>query len=295
MPSVKPLPVAAAVLLVATLWRRRRSAAQRRQPPPRPSEWLEAAVAPVAINSKDAAPSSTAGDSSGPRGAAAAALQRAKLAHVVLGVLSAGAVAAVMALLVERGDLYMALAVLVAWVLQALHVQVPVANGRQQPVKEAEDSGAVVPAAPRPQLPPLAGTWMKDHSASDSMDQIMDVMRINGLLRTAVRLLRGLEIKLDDSDFSFAVFSVVKWFKIAESYKLDGSVCRNRRRDLRGRQRGVARLTQHGTLVISYEWDSPIAGRGEDEFVVSDGRLHVITTNWVGGQEVKYTQVYVRR
>lgn len=41
--------------------------------------------------------------------------------------------------------------------------------------------------------------------------------------------------------------------------------------------------------------DEPLAGRGEDEFVVSEGKLLVITTNWVGGQELKYTQVYNRR
>ncbi|KAI8463357.1 MAG: hypothetical protein J3K34DRAFT_444242 [Monoraphidium minutum] len=144
-------------------------------------------------------------------------------------------------------------------------------------------------------LPPIAGTWVKDHAASDSMEEIMEVMRMNGVLKTAIRLLRGLEIKLDEQNFSFAVFSVVRWFKIAERYTMDGSVSMSRRRDLRGKMRGNVRLTPHGTLLVCYEWDDPIAGRGEDEFVISDGRLLVIATNWVGGREVKYTQVYVRK
>ncbi len=56
------------------------------------------------------------------------------------------------------------------------------------------------------------------------------------------------------------------------------------------------RATPHGTLLLSYEWDAPLTGRGEDEFVINeDDRLLVMSTNWVGGEEVKYTQVYSRR
>ena len=62
-----------------------------------------------------------------------------------------------------------------------------------------------------------------------------------------------------------------------------------------GRQVGAARLTPHGSLLLAYEWRAPHAGRGEDEFILtSDGRLLVATTNWVGGQEIRYTQCYSR-
>jgi hypothetical protein len=60
--------------------------------------------------------------------------------------------------------------------------------------------------------------------------------------------------------------------------------------------RGAARLSGHGTLLVSYEWAAPHAGRGEDEFSITpDGRLLVQHTNWVGGREIRYKQVYTRR
>ncbi len=61
--------------------------------------------------------------------------------------------------------------------------------------------------------------------------------------------------------------------------------------------RGAARLAPRGdALFASYEWGAPLSGRGEDEFSVgADGRLRVATTNWVGGREIKYTQVYARK
>lgn len=41
--------------------------------------------------------------------------------------------------------------------------------------------------------------------------------------------------------------------------------------------------------------DEPLSGRGLDEFVLVKGKLYVNSTNWVGGQEIKYTTAYVRR
>lgn len=43
-----------------------------------------------------------------------------------------------------------------------------------------------------------------------------------------------MEIQLDEKNFSFAAFSVVKWFKIVEGYSMGGAVSEVRRRDLRG-------------------------------------------------------------
>jgi hypothetical protein len=60
------------------------------------------------------------------------------------------------------------------------------------------------------------------------------------------RLLRGVEIQLDEENFSFAAFSVVKWFKIAEGYSMDGALSEVRRRDLRG-EGACVDLGQGGT------------------------------------------------
>jgi hypothetical protein len=57
---------------------------------------------------------------------------------------------------------------------------------------------------------------------------------------------------------------------------------------------GRVRLTPHGTLLLHYEWGAPLAGRGLDEFSVSGDTLLVTHTNWVGGQEVRYREVYRR-
>jgi hypothetical protein len=42
----------------------------------------------------------------------------------------------------------------------------------------------------------------------------MQLLRLNGIMRTAVRLIRGLNLELDGPRFSFGVFSVISWFKV---------------------------------------------------------------------------------
>jgi hypothetical protein len=42
----------------------------------------------------------------------------------------------------------------------------------------------------------------------------MQLLRLNGIMRTAVRLIRGLNLELDGPQFSFGVFSVISWFKV---------------------------------------------------------------------------------
>lgn len=41
----------------------------------------------------------------------------------------------------------------------------------------------------------LGGVWVKDKAASDSMEPACALMQLNGLIRTAIRLIRGLEIR----------------------------------------------------------------------------------------------------
>ena len=55
---------------------------------------------------------------------------------------------------------------------------------------------------------------------------------------TTCRLLKHVEVKLDEERFSFALSSAVKWFKIVESFSMSGGVSYLRRRDLRGGGRG---------------------------------------------------------
>ncbi|GBF91184.1 hypothetical protein Rsub_04853 [Raphidocelis subcapitata] len=281
VPAVKQPHAAAALLAVALLmrWRRRgraRGRAATSPPPIAASDWLASAAAP---QPQPQPPSTPVKRSAAPR---LAAVPPAEAASTLL-------VAAAIALLCKRGAADLALLVVLAWLLLLLQLI------KTQPRPSAEAAPAA-PSAARTQLPPLAGTWVKDHAASDSMEPIMEAMHMNGLLRTAIRLLRGLEIRLDEGSFSFAAFSVVRWFKLREAYSLGGGVSEQRRRDLRGRMHGAAQLSPQGTILVSYKWGAPHTGRGLDEFSAGpDGRLVVQHTNWVGGREIRYKQVYTRQ
>lgn len=55
---------------------------------------------------------------------------------------------------------------------------------------------------------------MQDKPASDSMSAALDLMHMGGLTRQAVKLVKGLEIKQDEANFTMAVFSVIGWFKV---------------------------------------------------------------------------------
>ena len=61
---------------------------------------------------------------------------------------------------------------------------------------------------------------------------------MNGLLRLAVGLVRGLELDVTQDTFHVAVFSVIAWFKVRERYSLTGELSSWKRRDLRGRPGG---------------------------------------------------------
>lgn len=99
--------------------------------------------------------------------------------------------------------------------------------------------------------PDLSGVWIKDSAASSSMEAAMQLMHLNGIVRTAVRLIKGMSIELQLPDvgagggagsFSFGVFSIIGWFKITERYSLDGTPSGLRRRDLR---RGAGCTLRH--------------------------------------------------
>jgi hypothetical protein len=69
-------------------------------------------------------------------------------------------------------------------------------------------------------------------------------MRLNGLVRTGAKLIKGLEIHLTAQEFELTVISVIGWFKIVERYQLSGAVTCTRRRDRRrGRWDDTARVS----------------------------------------------------
>jgi len=74
---------------------------------------------------------------------------------------------------------------------------------------------------------------LQDKAKSDSMSEAIALMGIGGLLRSAMKLIRGVKIQQDQQSFTLAVFSVLSWFKVTEKYSFDGSVSKCRRRDFR--------------------------------------------------------------
>uniref|UniRef100_A0A7R9VBP2 Uncharacterized protein n=1 Tax=Chlamydomonas euryale TaxID=1486919 RepID=A0A7R9VBP2_9CHLO len=61
----------------------------------------------------------------------------------------------------------------------------------------------------------------------------MQLMRMRGPVRTAASLLRGMNVSHTDSAFKIEIFSVIGWFKVVETYSLQGEPSRYPRRDLR--------------------------------------------------------------
>lgn len=97
----------------------------------------------------------------------------------------------------------------------------------------------------------LNGRYIKDRDASESMDPLCDLMVITGIKRYALRFIVGSDVEFSSGVFSFAAFSVVRWFKIKESYALDGTPRQHRRRDLRGGgMEGAAIIDDDGSVTV---------------------------------------------
>jgi len=79
----------------------------------------------------------------------------------------------------------------------------------------------------------FSGTWLKDKDASDPMDEAISLAGLSGLMKQAIKLIKGIEVKQEDEKFQFGLFSVISWFKITEAYTLDGQSSKHMRRDLR--------------------------------------------------------------
>lgn len=166
----------------------------------------------------------------------------------------------------------------------------------------------------------LAGTWIKDGRASDPMNTACDIMCLNGVVRMAVSLVKGLEIQLkpvvsrtdaDDAlanisitappaiEIHVAVFSVISWFKVREHYQLGpgAPLASFNRRDLRrGKHSGSGTVLPDGGVRLDLGWGEPYSGKGYDEFrLETDNELHVTSHLSVGNRKHTYTIVYKRR
>lgn len=72
----------------------------------------------------------------------------------------------------------------------------------------------------------LPTTWLQDKQASDNMDHMLRLMGLKGVVRQAVRLLRGVHIQHTDESVQLQVFSVLGWFKVKlRACCVDMSMC----------------------------------------------------------------------
>ena len=149
----------------------------------------------------------------------------------------------------------------------------------------------------------LNGVWIKDKELSDSMTPVCDLMQLNGVMRFAIGLIRGVQISCCPSKFEFAVLSGVLWFKIKERYELNGEESRHRRRDFRGGgSLGRATPAAEGGVEIAHRFGEPMPGVMEERFYCPEENVMFVDTVIAlevkngGGvpelQNLTYRQVY---
>ncbi|KAI8469874.1 MAG: hypothetical protein J3K34DRAFT_269105 [Monoraphidium minutum] len=148
----------------------------------------------------------------------------------------------------------------------------------------------------------FTGTWTKDKARSDPMDEAIQLMALSGLMRQAIKLIRGVQIQQDSDKFVFSVLSVFTWFKVTETYPLSGEPVRCRRRDFRGGgHEGRVEVPSPDKLRLVLKWKDPHGGTGEDVFSMpSPDELvvdQVTRAKGAGGEEreVRYRSVYTRK
>lgn len=130
------------------------------------------------------------------------------------------------------------------------------------------------------------------------MGPVCDLVHMNFLTKRAVNLINGCHIEISPTHFTLIVTSVIPWFKITESYPLDGSEVEQRRRDLRGGgARGAVRVGGGGgVLDVRIRWEAPYPGTESCVFSLVGGNKLVAKTKMRlnNGGTASYTQVYYR-
>ncbi|KAK9808711.1 hypothetical protein WJX72_002354 [[Myrmecia] bisecta] len=122
-----------------------------------------------------------------------------------------------------------------------------------------------------PKVQDLSGTWIKDREQSESMEAAMDLARLNGFVKLAVRRIKGMQIQQTPHEFKLVILSGILSFKVVETYPMNGDSRRYKRRDLRrGQHTGHVKATPDGRLRAHLIWGEPLGGLGCDEFSIAE-------------------------
>lgn len=54
----------------------------------------------------------------------------------------------------------------------------------------------------------------QDNAASDSLEPAIRLIHLNRVMRQAVRLIRGVQLGIEDEQLRFSVVSAIPWFKV---------------------------------------------------------------------------------
>eukprot|EP00892_Ulva_mutabilis_P010896 jgi/Ulvmu1/8179/UM040_0076.1 len=159
---------------------------------------------------------------------------------------------------------------------------------------------AVIPKAITDVLPytpdQINGMWIKDRKRSDDMSPVCDAMHMFGLLRQAIKILKGTRLCLSPEGFDVVGVSVIPLLKIVERYPLDGTEAKHRRRDQRGGGSwGRAEATPEGML-IQYRWGHPYPGTLRELFRLTAGgtEMHLEAEGVIEGAPVRFRMIHTR-
>eukprot|EP00195_Chlamydomonas_chlamydogama_P017753 CAMPEP_0202891962 /NCGR_PEP_ID=MMETSP1392-20130828/1857_1 /ASSEMBLY_ACC=CAM_ASM_000868 /TAXON_ID=225041 /ORGANISM="Chlamydomonas chlamydogama, Strain SAG 11-48b" /LENGTH=171 /DNA_ID=CAMNT_0049575837 /DNA_START=113 /DNA_END=629 /DNA_ORIENTATION=- len=132
-------------------------------------------------------------------------------------------------------------------------------------------------------VPNITGIWLKDKKASDSMDDMCTAMNLSFLFKQAVNLMKGIEITQDDATLVVCSISLVNWFQVKETYRMDGTPGETKRRDLRkGKTQASIKVIPPspeypgGAIDMATEWGEPYAGFGNDVFSLQDQNTLIV-------------------
>ena len=171
-------------------------------------------------------------------------------------------------------------------------------GGRELALQRDTTSVAQLSPAAIAELGPIySGFWRKDSEASDSMNEAMDLIHLNWLIRAAVNVITGLDLQLTADAFTFVVTSKLK-LNVREVYPTSGEGRRHMRRDMRGGG-ALGRCTvSPAGISLALEWDDPLAGTEDMLFSLSDDNQTLTVRSAVAlrsGPSCVYSTVYRRQ
>ena len=141
----------------------------------------------------------------------------------------------------------------------------------------------------------LSGIWIKDRKKSDSLAGVCKIANVNFILRKAICLVRGSELKQTEEGLKIRVFSEIPWFSLNEWYEFKTNTL-NKRRDLRrGHMNCTMRKTKTG-LTFYMEWPEPWGGYESTEYILrGEHTLQVKTDCTIRDKSISYQTLYHRR